>query len=54
VLLWSPGAEDNPLHPGDDAKAAEVLAESRRWRDGDCKADADFADLIGALAAATS
>jgi ADP-heptose:LPS heptosyltransferase len=24
VLLWSPGAEDNPLHPGDDAKAAEV------------------------------
>ena len=25
VLLWSPGAEDNPLHPGDDAKAQEVL-----------------------------
>ncbi|MBK7015822.1 MAG: hypothetical protein IPH39_09650 [Sulfuritalea sp.] len=26
VLLWSPGADDNPLHPGDDAKAREVMA----------------------------
>ena len=25
LLLWSPGAEDNPLHPGDDAKAHDVL-----------------------------
>jgi ADP-heptose:LPS heptosyltransferase len=25
MLLWSPGAEDNPLHPGDDTKAQEVL-----------------------------
>ncbi len=25
MLLWSPGAEDNPLHPGDDLKAREVL-----------------------------
>jgi ADP-heptose:LPS heptosyltransferase len=25
MLLWSPGAEDNPLHPGDDAKAQELL-----------------------------
>jgi ADP-heptose:LPS heptosyltransferase len=25
LLLWSPGAEDNPLHPGDDAKASEVM-----------------------------
>ena len=25
MLLWSPGAEDNPLHPGDDAKAREVM-----------------------------
>ena len=25
MLLWSPGAEDNPLHPGDDAKTQEVL-----------------------------
>lgn len=26
LLLWSPGAQDDPLHPGDDEKAAEVLA----------------------------
>ncbi len=25
ILLWSPGAEDNPLHPGDDAKAKDVI-----------------------------
>ena len=25
ILLWSPGDEDNPLHPGDDAKAQDVL-----------------------------
>lgn len=25
LLLWSPGADDNPLHPGDDAKAREVM-----------------------------
>ncbi len=25
VLLWSPGGNDNPLHPGDDEKAAEIL-----------------------------
>lgn len=25
MLLWSPGNEDNPLHPGDDGKAREVL-----------------------------
>lgn len=24
VLLWSPGAANNPLHPGDDDKAAEL------------------------------
>lgn len=26
MLLWSPGSADNPRHPGDDEKAAEVLA----------------------------
>lgn len=26
VLLWSPGAADNPLHPGDDDKAEALLA----------------------------
>jgi ADP-heptose:LPS heptosyltransferase len=25
ILLWAPGASDNPGHPGDDAGAAEVL-----------------------------
>ena len=25
LLFWSPGAADNPLHPGDDEKAQEVL-----------------------------
>ena len=25
MLLWSPGAADNPLHPGDDAKAQDLL-----------------------------
>ena len=27
MLLWSPGTEDNPRHPGDDAKAQEVLKQ---------------------------
>ena len=25
MLFWSPGTEDNPLHPGDDNKAAEIM-----------------------------
>lgn len=25
LLLWSPGAENNPLHPGDDEKAGEIM-----------------------------
>jgi ADP-heptose:LPS heptosyltransferase len=25
LLLWSPGAEDHPQHPGDDAKAQAVV-----------------------------
>lgn len=29
LLFWSPGAGDNPLHPGDDAKAAQVVARCR-------------------------
>jgi len=28
-LFWSPGATDNPNHPGDDQKAAEILAGCR-------------------------
>ncbi|MGD9787069.1 MAG: glycosyltransferase family 9 protein [Sulfuricellaceae bacterium] len=26
ALFWSPGDEDNPLHPGDDRKAHEILS----------------------------
>ena len=26
LLLWAPGAEDDPMHPGDDGKAARILA----------------------------
>jgi len=26
LLLWSPGAADNPAHPGDDDKAADIMA----------------------------
>lgn len=29
LLFWSPGATDDPRHPGDDDKAAEVLALTR-------------------------
>jgi ADP-heptose:LPS heptosyltransferase len=26
MVFWSPGDENNPLHPGDDSKAAQLLA----------------------------
>jgi len=29
MLFWSPGGEDNPLHPGDDAKARAILDATR-------------------------
>ena len=29
ALFWSPGAADNPTHPGDDDKAAEILRRTR-------------------------
>lgn len=29
LLFWSPGDEDNPLHPGDDAKAQAILELTR-------------------------
>jgi ADP-heptose:LPS heptosyltransferase len=28
LLLWSPGSADNPLHPGDDEKARDVLTST--------------------------
>ena len=30
VLLWSPGASNNPLHPGDDDTAREIVAAMKR------------------------
>jgi heptosyltransferase-3 len=30
MLFWSPGDEHNALHPGDDGKAAEILAATSR------------------------
>lgn len=29
LLFWSPGDDSNPLHPGDDGKAAQLLAHCR-------------------------
>lgn len=29
MLFWSPGDEDNPLHPGDDRKAQEIIQATR-------------------------
>lgn len=31
VLFWSPGAPDNPSHPGDDDKAAEILRHTAQY-----------------------
>lgn len=48
LLLWSPGDSTNPLHPGDDAKAKEIMEEL-----GDIPVLAystkDLGQLIGAL-----
>jgi ADP-heptose:LPS heptosyltransferase len=29
MLFWSPGAEDHPQHPGDDAMSAQVVAKTQ-------------------------
>jgi ADP-heptose:LPS heptosyltransferase len=31
VFMWTPGASDNPLYPGDDEVAEPVLAAARPW-----------------------
>jgi ADP-heptose:LPS heptosyltransferase len=53
MLLWSPGAADNPLHPGDDVKAQEVMENITRSSAG-CTIEArpteTLAELIAALA----
>ena len=32
LLFWSPGAENNPMHPGDDEKAARIMHQLRGKR----------------------
>ena len=49
MLLWSPGAEDNPLHPGDDAKAQEVMERVGAGTTVIARPTQTLAELIGAL-----
>jgi len=49
VLLWSPGADDNPLHPGDDAKADAVLQLVGSDAAVDARPTTTLAELIAAL-----
>ncbi len=50
MLLWSPGAEDNPLHPGDDAKARQVIATVGTDADLVARPTQTLTELISALA----
>ena len=50
MLLWSPGADDNPLHPGDDAKAREVVQMLGTGAPVTARATQTLPELIGALA----
>ena len=50
LLLWSPGAEDNPLHPGDDAKAQDVLGRVGADATVIPKPTQTLSELIAALA----
>ena len=54
MLLWSPGDSENPLHPGDDAKAREVLARVGAGATATPAVEArptqTLPELIGALA----
>lgn len=45
VLLWAPGAADDARHPGDDAKARQVLAETGAL----AAPTAELAELIAML-----
>jgi heptosyltransferase-3 len=50
LLLWSPGAADNPAHPGDDDKAAEIMARAGANPGVIAAPTASLADLIAVLA----
>ncbi len=49
MLFWSPGAEDHPQHPGDDGKAAAIVAGVGAQAALLPCPTASLADLIGAL-----
>jgi len=51
ILLWSPGEANNPLHPGDDAKSAELqrLVNHERLLPIET---ADLSELVAALSIA--
>ncbi|PKO84454.1 MAG: glycosyl transferase family 9 [Betaproteobacteria bacterium HGW-Betaproteobacteria-11] len=51
LLFWSPGAENDPLHPGDDARAARILAATRGLAVHPCPTTR-VAELIAALSLA--
>jgi len=50
ALFWAPGAEDNPLHPGDDGKAQQILAACAGLP-VTAMPTHELAELIGGLAA---
>lgn len=50
MLLWAPGAADNPTHPGDDAKAAEIMARLGDRAGVVPAATTSLPDLIATLA----
>ncbi len=50
MLLWSPGTEDNPLHPGDDARAEEVMERVGAGAAVIMRPTQTLPDLIAALA----
>jgi heptosyltransferase III len=50
LLLWSPGTEDNPLHPGDDAKAMAVMEKVGTAAAVTAKPTEALSELMGALA----
>jgi heptosyltransferase-3 len=50
LLLWSPGAADHPAHPGDDDKAADIMARVGANPAVIATPTATLADLIAVLA----
>lgn len=51
MLLWSPGAKDNPLHPGDDENAERLIA-SMKDRPIPCRTET-LKGLVAALSVAS-